>query len=56
MSKTKKESRYVIEQRDHRDFNRQNPPNNYRQSKVEKKIENALRSNNVQDLLNINEY
>ena len=58
MSKTNKESRYMIEQRDHKRFQdrQNNSPDSYRRHKVEKKIENALRSNNVHDLMNINEY
>ena len=58
MSKTNKESRHIIEQRDHKKYqDRQvNTQVEYRQHKVEKKIENALRSNNIQDLMNIDDY
>jgi len=58
MSKTKKDSTYVTEQRHNKRYEDRtvNTSVDYRQHKVEKKITNALRSNNIDDLMSINDY
>jgi len=54
MSKTRKKT-HAKEEQMYSDYNRKNS-HAYTRSKEEKRVQNALRSNNVDDLLSYDEY